>query len=223
MPDIDSTTKLLQGFNCLTDSGALKNLDGEYPYLQNIRGWGKYGTKRKGIQTIRNFDSGIMGMFDLKIDGDSTLPDKVLIVTYDGSIWLFNSTEIVSSFDILFASGIKLFLESPNGEDWNITPAAATGIITPTSTAAIPLTNTTDYFISNSTTLGFATTSNIWRLYLDDDGTPITESYPLLGGASGITANMAFITTKGLVFESSTGVRRRLTINNSGALVTTEI
>jgi hypothetical protein len=225
MPDISPTRKLLQGFNTITDTGYLKADDGEYTWLQNVRGWGGAGRKRKGVQTLRTFGGGVMGWLDMRVDNDATVMDKILIVTGDGSLWSLAPEELAISFDYLIntTSNGKLYLQSPNLTWFDCTPTSA-GAINPTEAAAPTTTITADQVIAQSEAFGFLFASVTWLLGVDEltQAIMLTE-YPVVSGLTTYTTTRAFVTGVGPVLTGSTGLQYRVSVNNDSSLTTTEL
>lgn len=206
------------------DLGLLKRSKGEYGNLQNFRGWGKKIAKRRGIQFSQSQESGIMGIFDLRNDGDPLSPDKILVVNGDGEFVLYQYSEFITVFNFLFATGFKLVLQSPDLTWWSVAPNTTTGIpesiviSTPVSTIS------TDLEVSQSQYFGFQNTSNIYRFTVDSGtGSLQVTSFAYTTGTVVYSQNQAFVNGVGPVFQDETLSRWRLQINNSGALITTSI
>lgn len=203
------------------DSGSLKNEIGEYNGLQNIRGWGGFIAKRRGIQSSVELSSGILGIFDLYNDGDPLSPNKILVVDTNGDFVLYDYSELITIFDYLFSNGIKLGLQSPDLNWWSVIPndsgeLVATVISTPISTISSDLQVTQDQLF------GFQMSSNVYRLSVDPTlGELKITSYNTTSGTIDYTQSQNFVTGVGPVFQTSDLNHFRLTINNSGELVLT--
>lgn len=87
-------TLVHSGFSSAPDKGDLKRISSEYSFLQNVRGFGRRGLKRQGVQTKFVADASIMGLFDLNIDGYPPSADKIIAILSSGDIVVFNPSEI---------------------------------------------------------------------------------------------------------------------------------
>jgi len=220
MAKVSENKEILQGFSNLTDVGLLKLRDNEYPVLQNIRGFTR--AKRNGILSKAVLTSGIMGVFDLKVEGDPYSPDKILIVTRNGEFVVYEFSEISTVFDYLFATGITLNLQSPDSNWWSVAPDASTGILIKTGISAPSTTRSTDLFIGAGQLLGFIDASGVWRIYVQD-GNIRKSRYATSTATTNYSSALSFVTGVGPVFEDTDLERWRITINNSGNLITTSI
>lgn len=224
MPDIERTTKLMQGFDLLTDSGYLKQEDMEYNVLQNIRGWGGLGNKRRGVQTLRSFESAVMGFMDCKVDGTIATLNKILVQTGDGSLWFLDPIELVTAFDFMQTSASKLYLQDSASGWWDCTPGATTGLFTPTGVTYSGATISTDFIIGETQSYAFQGTSVCYQLYLDPTTwAPTTKEYLALSGVTEYSTTRAFTYGHGLVFTQADSTRYRLGIDSSGTLFTEQI
>ncbi len=221
---------VLTNFAAVPDVGELKREKGEYANLQNVRGWGGFGAKRRGVQNFpRALDSGIMGMFDLKIDGEPLSPDKILVVTQGGDYVLYDFTELISVFDFLFDAGVALYLQSPNLGWWDITPTTgdAGGLINPLGVAAPSSSISADLSVDVNQLFGFEDSTGIWRMYVDTSNPVVpslsTKRYSTASSITGYTSTVAFATGVGPCFQTTDLQRWRLTIDNSGILTLTSI
>ncbi len=218
----------LKQFQLDTDTGSLDLKPGEYESLQNIRGYGGLGTKRQGVQPRLTLSYGVMGMCDLKVDGDPTSPDRILVVDANGSFILYDYSEFLASFAYLFATGIKLNLQSPDLNWWALTVNSSTGAINVTGIAAPTGALSADQSIRQDELYGFAFATGIWRLSVVATGlgTPSiqTREYALSSATTTYSTAVSFNTGYGPVFQDDTGTQRwRLSIANGGATQITSI
>ncbi|MEM4247650.1 MAG: hypothetical protein QXH80_00080 [Candidatus Nanoarchaeia archaeon] len=213
---------LLHEFSTCVDTGFLKATPAEYKQLQNIRGWGGLGSKRRGIRTSATFDYGIMGVFDLKLDEDPNFIDKIAIVDGNGSLWLYSFEELYSIFNNVHDSGVKLLLQSPDLSWWNCTPDED-GIILPTLTSEPASTITSDFTVAQDELYGFTNTNGIMRLSVNHSGEIETKQYTVTTSTGTYTSDRCFETGVGLVFETTELNRFRITVTNDGILQTEAI
>lgn len=207
---------ILKGFTQSPDTGLLKNGINEYENLQNIRGWGDLGSKRRGVQTRVTLDTGIMGMFDLKIDSDPTSPDKIAVFTNGGDLVLYNYSELISSFDFMFETGITLALQSPDLNWWKLDvsstfPLGTTGIVAPSTTIS------QDLNISQNELFGFQDATGVTRVFIDDKIIE-TKRYNLSTPVVSYSTVQAYTNGFGPVFQDSLLQNWRLVVDNTGAL-----
>lgn len=211
-------------FQLAPDTGELKHSDGEFSNLQNIRGWGKLGSKRRGIQFSTSLSGGVMGMFDLQIDGDPTSPNKILVVCTDGNFYLYDYSEFITVFDFMFDTGFYLLLQAPDLTWWRVSINATTGIPNITGVVAPINTITQDQFIPQSQIYGFKNSSNAWRIFVGSAGNIKTQSYATPASTVLYTSNQAFETGFGPVFQDSTFLNNwRIKVANGGILGTVSI
>lgn len=226
-----SVKPIMKGFAQSPDVGRLKTANSEYLLLQNVRGFGGLGAKRRGVQTRVILSSGIMGFFDLKVEGDPTSPDKIAVVTSDGSITIFDWSEFIATFEYLFATGIKLNLQAPNLVWYSVEPTSASNPAWKVTEIATPVSTTsTDLFIESNDLFGFNDASGIWRMYPKYVG---AATIPGVGAnrfatGSAITnfaSAQSFTTGSGPVFtdEKATPQRWRLSVTNALALKFTSV
>lgn len=83
---------LLKGFETTPDTGMLKNATDEYDFLQNVRGWGGLGSKRRGIQYKQTLTAGCLGLFDLSNNGDPRLSTFCIAIDANGNITTYDFT-----------------------------------------------------------------------------------------------------------------------------------
>lgn len=216
MPDISKTSQLLQGFNCIADSGYLKQEDGEYSHLQNIRGWMGKGAKRRGVRPIKNFTTGIMGMFDPYIDGEGNSLNKIIIVTQNGSLWLMDPTELTTTMDFLHGTASKFYMQSPDLSWWDCGPTSA-GLLTPAGITYAGASISADLTIAATQSYGFSFTGKTYRWWVGTDGAISLREYVAVSGLTEYTTTRAFATGYGLIFTSDDLTQRKLTIDNAGA------
>lgn len=155
----------LQGFAAKPDLGATKTAASEYLGLQNIRGRGYYGFKRQGVQYKASFTSGVMGIFDLAIDGDPLSLDKIMVISR-GRLTFFVWSEFVNTFNYLFAAGTKLNLQAPNLQWYSVAPVSASNPaweILPISAPVITL--SVNLVVSANQLYGFADSTGAWRMF----------------------------------------------------------
>lgn len=207
---------ILTEFKAVPDQGNLKRLPGEYAFTQNARGWGKRGKKRAGVQTRVTLAYGIMGIFDVKVDGDPLSPDKIMVYDNNGTITFYEFSELTSIFDFLFDTGSSLNLQSPNLNWYNITVTAG-GILGTTQIAAPGTTISSDLRIDQNQLLGFNKTTTFVRLYIEANFVK-TKQYNLSTPITSYTTAQAFTTGFGPVFQDANLLNFRLTVNNSGAI-----
>ena len=208
---------VLQGSKMVPDMGLLKQKPSEWSYLQNIRGLKKGIGKRLGVQTMAVVSSSVMGVFELKIEGDPQSPDKYLIITRNGEFITYDPSELVSTgFTYLFASGIKLNLQSPNSTWYSMAPESAssparvyTQIATPASTTS------SDLSILQSEKWGFLDSSGTWRYYVES-GSMRHQRLPILASSTTYSTAISFTTGSGPVFQDSNLRRYRLRVANGG-------
>lgn len=212
-------TEVKQKFQIAPDTGSLKQTNGEYSNIQNIRGWGGLGSKRRGVQFSAAIGGGVMGMFDLFNDGDPTSPNKILVVGGDGIFYLFDYTEFVTVFDFMFDIGVKLGLQSPDLNWWSIFPDSTTGILSATVISAPINTISSDLFITQNQHYGFRNSTNIWRLKVSSSfGNLQTSSFALTQSTVLYSSIQAFVNGFGPVFQDESLNNWRMTIDNSGIL-----
>lgn len=222
---------ILKGFSQVPDVGSLKTDNGEYSFLQNVRGFGRLGAKRLGVQSRVVMESGIMGMHDLKIDDEPTSPDKIMIVTYDGSITIFDWSEFIVVFDYIFSTGFHLNLQAPNLKWYSVVPTSPTvGSWVLTEIAAPASTIATDFPLAANQLFGFQDASGIWRMhprYLSGLAFPGVGATRYAAGiaVTTYTADRSFVTGVGPVFtdEKPTPQNWRLTVTNAPALMMTSV
>lgn len=204
--------------------GKLKTDDGQYSVLQNVRGWGGLGSKRRGVRTSARMSSGIMGIFDLKSEGDAATLDKILVVTANGDLNLFDYSELITVFDYLIEDGAGLVLQSANLSWWDIDPASGNGVIRTEGVAAPSSPRSTDLNIQQGQLFGFADSSGIWRRFVFEQvgisGSKIGflrgRRYALHEATTSYSSDLAFSTGVGPVFQTAELQRWRWTISNSG-------
>lgn len=204
------------------DSGSLKNTSSEYNGIQNIRGWGNFIAKRRGIQNSAIIDSGIMGMFDLYNDGNPLSPNKIMVVTANGDFILFDYNELVIFFDYLFSPGIKLVLQSPDGNWWSVAPDED-GILTTTVVSTPSNILTEDLIIENNQFFGFQMSLSIYRLNVTTSGELQITSFATTGGTVVYNQNQPFQNGVGPIFEDAAFAHWRLEIGNDGSLTATTV
>lgn len=221
--------KVLTGFATVPDTGSIKSEPGEYESLQNYRGWGKFGAKRQGVQTCFTQAFGVMGMFDLKNDGDPTSMDKILIVDANGSITLYDFTDFIIAFDyeIDTTNGGHLVLQSPDLNWWQLEPNTS-GVLQITGSSAPGTTISTNLRILQNQYFGFLDNNNLWGMYVDAGGvTPLlkTKQYSKsLVPVTKYTTIQGFTTGFGPVLQDTLGQQWwRIGISNAGAITYTSI
>lgn len=212
---------VLTKFRALPDQGNLKRQAGEYAFTQNVRGWGNRGAKRTGIQTRVTLDAGVMGIFDLKIDGEALSPDKIMVYDYNGDIILYDYSELISIFDFLFSSGSALYLQSPNLNWWSISVTANSSIME-TQVAAPVTTISEDLQIAQNEIFGFNNTTVFNSIYISS-GNIKTKIYGLSTPVTNYTTTQAFVNGVGPVFEDSNLNRFRLIVANGGILESIQV
>jgi hypothetical protein len=216
--------QVLQEFDVALDMGDLKRTEGEYQWLQNVRGWGGLGSKRRGVESSVIIDSGIMGIFDMRNDGDPTSLDRILVTTHDGDIISYDFSELVTIFDYLFAASIQLAIQSPDLNYWDITPNSSTGIISPTVIATPSSPSSTQLVLGQNDLFGFLDSTGVWRMYVSGNlGNITTKRYGLASSATTYSTIQAFTNGNEPVFTDNFNTRWQISINNSGILSTTAI
>ena len=200
--------------------GLLKRAPGEWQVLQNLRGWGDRIKRRQGTRTSVTLDTGIMGIFDLAVDGDPLSPEKILVIGFDGTFNLYDFSELVSIFDYLFSTSTLLYLQSPDLNWWDVTPDSGTGIISPEVVAAPGTTITSDLNVFQNQLFGFLDSTGVWAISVGTQGSPVTSRYGLASGETLYTSTQAFESGFGPVFQDNLLTRWKLGINNAGALTT---
>lgn len=205
------------GLSLAPDVGELKGDDGSYGFSQNERGWGDFIKKRQGVQSRANFDSAIMGIYDLKIDGDARSPDKILIITGEGSFELIDFSELTYNFTFLLDLGVNLVLQSPNSSWWNVIPDSL-GAMTSATTSAPASPLSVDLEVSANDSFGFTYASGIWKLSVDQTIAAITTEAFSTTPYETLYASLAFVTGKGVVIQTENLTRYRIAINNTGIL-----
>jgi hypothetical protein len=216
--------QVLQQFESSPDMGDLKREPGEYQGLQNVRGWGGLGSKRRGVQSSVTLDYGVMGIFDLQNDGDPTSLDKIIVVDNNGDITSYDFSELTTIFDYLFDTSVQLAIQSPDLNWWDITPNTTTGIVTPTVIATPSSTISTSLELSQNETLGFLDSTGVWRLSISgNSGTITTQRYGLASSATTYTTIQAFTNGNEPIFTDQFLTRWKMSIDNSGLISTTAI
>lgn len=223
MPQLSPQELLLAGFSTGSNVGLTKTRDDEYSNLQNVRGNFLFGSKRRGVQGMVTLSYAILGIFDLKIDGDASSPDKIAVYDGSGSIVIYNPTELIVLFEFLFASSIYLNLQSPNLDWWEVYPDATTGILQCNGIAAPATTISSDTFIPVNALYGFtASSTKIWRLFVDlQNISNPAISVREYGPSSAVTTYssvQAYTTGSGPVFQDNLLRNHRLRVANGGFL-----
>ena len=211
----------LHGFDVKPDLGKLKRAPSEYENLQNVRASGDRGQKREGIAPVYSFSSGVMGIWDLKTDDDPTSNNKVAIWTRDGTMTLFELSEIISSFEYLIDTGITLYLQSPDLNWWSWAPNSS-GLMVGTVVAAPSSSQSTDFNVAVGQLFGFEDATGIWRLKTVN-GFYQTQRYALAPYTTLYSTTLSIATGAGIVFEETNLNRVRISTNNAGSLITTVI
>lgn len=231
MPQLSKQETLLSGFSSGSNVGLTKTRDGEYSVLQNVRGNFKFGSKRRGILGIDVLDNGVLGIFDLKIDGDAASPDKIAVYDGAGDIILYDPSEFNVLFEFLFESGVYLNLQSPDLDWWEVYPDATTGILQCNGIVAPGTTISADLPVPSNALFGFqASSTKIYRLFvdveeLDTEFIPFIaiEEYSSYASTFTYSSVQAFTTGYGPVFEDSLSRNQRLSVANGGILNIVEI
>ncbi len=220
---LNKNQKLLQGFNANPNSGLSKTDDDEYSYLQNVRGYSGFGSKRRGVVGMTTLSYGIMGIF-----GDASSPDKILVYTQDGNVTLFDPTELTVQFEFLFNTTSKLILQSPNLDWWDITPDATTGIIPAIGVVAPASSLSADLFVQNNALFGFqASSTKIYRMFIDISTNPLipvaaTRQYGTASAVINYSTDLAFATGYGPVIQDNLLRSFRINVANGGYVQATQ-
>jgi hypothetical protein len=212
---------ILHDFSAKPDQGNLKRQAGEYAFMQNVRGWGQRGKKRQGVQTRATLEFGVMGIFDIKVDGDPLSPDKILVYDNNGSIILYDWSELISIFDFLFDTGSELDLQSPDLNWWKVA-VDVSGAITVTGIAAPGTTISSDLFVAQNALFGFKFSTTISRLYIQA-GTIKTGIFGPSTPVTSYTTAQSFETGFGPVFQDGNLDNFRLSVDNTGSLNSTQV
>jgi hypothetical protein len=223
MPQISPQETLLTGFTAVSNVGLTKTKDSEYSNLQNVRGNFKFGSKRRGVQGMVTLSNAVLGIFDLKIDGDADSPDKIAVYDGAGNIILYDPTELTVLFEWLFASTVYLNLQSPDLNWWEVYPDATTGILKCNGVAAPASTTSTDLFIPNNALYGFvASTTKIYRVYvsIENINQPrvAVKQYGNSSAVTTYTSVVGYTTGSGPVFQDNLLRNHRLRVLNGGFL-----
>ncbi len=221
---------ILSGAAAVPSLGLTKTQDDEYSALQNVRGYARFASKRKGVQGMVTCAYSVLGIFDLKIDGDAYSPDKILVYLRDGSISLYDPTELMVLFEWLFDSTIPLYLQSPNLDWWDVTPAALTGFVPCNGVSAPASSLSADLFIPGNALFGFvASSTKIYRMFVDDQTNPgvpslATREYGIASAVTSYSSTQAFATGFGPVFQNAASLKNyRLNIGNGGVIQLTQV
>jgi hypothetical protein len=218
---IEGTSReLMTGFSQAPDMGFLKRNDGQYGNLQNVRGWGKLGTKRQGVDTRDTLDYGVMGIFDAFRDGDPTSPNKLFVITQDGSMIVYDPTELLTTFDWVLDS-VSLYLQSPDLTWWAGIPDSG-GTLNWTASAAPASSQATDFVVAQSQIFGFKDSTGIWRMSCPASILTI-QRYGPTSALTTFSTPLAITTAAGIVFQDSSLNFFKVTIDNSGITTITAI
>lgn len=215
---------VLTNFTESPDTGRLKKDNGEYSFLQNIRGFGGLGSKRFGIRTSDVLTSGIMGIFDLKIEGVAETQDKIIIITANGDVNVYDYSELIAVFNYLIADGASLVLQSANSSWWDIDPQTGNGVLRTEGVAAPSSTRSTDLNVKQGELFGFADSTGIWGRYVQEQisvggskmGFLRGRRYALHEATTTYSTDLAFTTGSGPVFQTSDLQRWRWSVTNQG-------
>lgn len=227
MPFLTKDKLLLQGFSSKPYTGLTKTDDHEYSVLQNVSGFGGFGAKRRGIQGMATLSSGILGIFDLKVDGDADSPDRFMVYLYNGTVVIYEPSELTVLFEYLFESTITINLQAPNLTCYSLIPDTSDGTLILTEIATPGTLTSSDLFVSATDLLGFvASTSKIYRLMINTSITPPALAVREYGTASSVTSYstaLSFAAGYGPIFQSNDLINYRLGVNNSAELILTEV
>lgn len=204
----------LSGFSQKPDQGKLKRAPSEYENLQNISGRGSKARKRQGVTGITSLSTGIMGFFDMKVDGDPQSNDSVMVFTHGGDWVLYAIEELLTTFDILMATGVTLYMQSPDLVWWSCAPDSSM-IFTKTAVAAPASYTTADFNVALGQIFGFADSTGITRIYSSGE-TMYLKRYATAPYTTLYSTTLAIGTGYGIVFEESDLNRVRYSVDNSG-------
>lgn len=218
---MEMSTTVYTGASATPDTGQLKGTKSEWNNIQNVRGWGNFISKRRGIQTGVTSAYGTLGIFDLKNDGDPLSQNKILVVNTNGDFVLYDYSELVVVFDFLFSQNVPLGLQSQNGTWFSMAPNNAGQLVVTVISAPIN-TISSNLIVLNYQFFGFQMASNVYRVRVDSIQQALTtQSYSQTGGTVVYQTIQAFNYGFGVIFQDQALNNWMLSIQNSGSLTLT--
>lgn len=220
MPATATASNTHQRFHLVADTGRTKVDHGEWQYLQNVRGWGGRGRKRNGVSTVARPNSGVMGFFDIENGAGSA--DKILVWLNDGSLVLYDYSELTTTFDYLMDGG-RLMLQSPDLTWYEVLPNATTALLQTVESAAPSVTRSTDMTVGAGELFGWLGATRVLRAVMPTTGLVSVREYALALGSQTFSTDLAFDYGSGLVLTDDRLVRRRLAVANGGLIQPIEL
>jgi hypothetical protein len=203
---------VLQGFSAVPDVGNLKLNKDEYAGLINIRGFGRLGAKRTGIRTLASYDSGVMGIFDLRNDGDPGSADKILVVLQNGDLVTYSQSDFDPQFYWGFELGSGITMQSSDGRWWDLKADPDLDKLYLNEVAAPAYQRNSNFTFSSGQWVGFSGTLGIERLWVEDKKFKV-QRYGFGEPKFLFQYNVGFRYPWGPVFTQDSGTRWRVGVS----------
>lgn len=207
-----------QGLN--DEQAATKQEPGYIPFALNLSATGDVWTRRAGrdFYFLDEVNGGVLAIKQL------TWADGLSInIAVIGGAWY----DLGAPFTYLFEAGIRLVIQSPDLNYWDVTPDATTGLINPTVVSAPSATaQTSNVTLGENDSIGFVVTGGIVRLNVTEEaGIWFLEMQSNSPALSFISDDWVFTIASGfsLRITDSVGNVWSFSVDNGGNLLVTTV